>query len=474
MRNARACTILGLVVLFIVSTAALAQPAAPSNLQVRLIPGQLHLTWQDNSTDEYQFKIEVKAPFSTTWGTLAEVGHDITSYQVDSFITGRTYSYRVAACGEFGCSAFSNVVSITPGLLLSEFGLVSPDGGEAYPAGSVCPIAWQNYQDPPTRVGIDYSLDGGSHWTTIQNSYPNTGFFYWLVPDTMSADCRIRVRNASNAASYDLSRHAFSIAGYDFDLIGGVQGWTTTEVLDEDRYTVEGANFLFAYRDTVEYPGVPGLDPLGNHKGAPGMVLLDRTLIQSNYLNPMASFWYADFVSPDLSGVEYWQKAIGVEAQIAQCLETKGKVYSNIILEVFDPAENKVRLFTHPTQARVLDNCEFGVDNTWNTRQFLWSTFVGFPTEYTLKRIRIRIWGDLGWYYEGGVFLDQIKALWPKTDYTGDGKTNADDFAAFATGWMSDSTQETWNPVFNLDATLNNKTINVADLLEFVKGWMAN
>jgi hypothetical protein len=39
---------------------------------------------------------------------------------------------------------------------------------------------------------------------------------------------------------------------------------------------------------------------------------------------------------------------------------------------------------------------------------------------------------------------------------------------------MSDSTQETWNPVFNLDATLNNKTINVADLLEFVKAWMAN
>jgi hypothetical protein len=73
-------------------------------------PGQLTLTWQDNSTNESNFAIERKTATSGTYGQIASVAANIISYVDTSVTRGVTYCYRVDATNSAGASAYSNEV----------------------------------------------------------------------------------------------------------------------------------------------------------------------------------------------------------------------------------------------------------------------------------------------------------------------------------------------------------------------------
>ena len=88
-------------------------PSSPSNLIATAISlYQINLTWQDNSSNETEFKIERSGP-STGWQQIASVGANITSYADNSLIPCTTYYYRVAACNSANCSSPSNVANAT-------------------------------------------------------------------------------------------------------------------------------------------------------------------------------------------------------------------------------------------------------------------------------------------------------------------------------------------------------------------------
>jgi hypothetical protein len=97
-------------------------PAAPSNLTATLVASnQINLAWTDNSTNETQFRIEIKVgggayAFLANTPSLAGSG-GTGNYSDTNLSAGTTYTYRVRADGTNGNdSAWSNEASAsTPG-----------------------------------------------------------------------------------------------------------------------------------------------------------------------------------------------------------------------------------------------------------------------------------------------------------------------------------------------------------------------
>jgi hypothetical protein len=109
----------------------------------------------------------------------------------------------------------SNVSDISD----SEFSIVSsssdmiivtyPNGGERLSIGSTHKITW-NSTSTLGDIKIDYSTDNGFSWTEIAASTENDGQYDWIVPDTPSDTCLMRVSETDGDPT-DTSDAVFSI-----------------------------------------------------------------------------------------------------------------------------------------------------------------------------------------------------------------------------------------------------------------------
>jgi hypothetical protein len=94
-------------------------PSPPSNLTVQQIVNQypmVQLNWQDNSSDEWGFRILRKRGLPADPGTymvIETVPTDIVQYIDSTVVVDSTYSYGVRAYNQYGNSDTTNIVSIT-------------------------------------------------------------------------------------------------------------------------------------------------------------------------------------------------------------------------------------------------------------------------------------------------------------------------------------------------------------------------
>ena len=93
-----------------------AVPAAPSSLTATVISAsQVNLHWQDNSSNETGFIVERKLGAGGTYGEIATLGANTTSWSDSTVTTGNTYYYRLKAyLTDVGESGYSNEASATP------------------------------------------------------------------------------------------------------------------------------------------------------------------------------------------------------------------------------------------------------------------------------------------------------------------------------------------------------------------------
>lgn len=87
----------------------------------------------------------------------------------------------------------------------------SPNGGENWDAGSTQKITWGT-TGVVGNVNVEYSTNAGSTWTTIATS-TNDGMHNWIVPNTLSDNCLVRVTEISGKKVSDTSNSVFSIIG---------------------------------------------------------------------------------------------------------------------------------------------------------------------------------------------------------------------------------------------------------------------
>ncbi|MCP4707687.1 MAG: hypothetical protein GY869_03600 [Planctomycetes bacterium] len=100
------------------------------------------------------------------------------------------------------------------------FTLISPTGSEKLVAGNNYTINWDAPQDSTiTHILIEYSLNNGINWIT-EAITANTGSYNWQTPNITSANCLIRISDASNSSVFDISNNVFIIyecqAGYSY------------------------------------------------------------------------------------------------------------------------------------------------------------------------------------------------------------------------------------------------------------------
>lgn len=90
-----------------------AKPAAPTNLRATSVSGtQVMLAWNDNSTDESEFRLWMKRS-GGDWRELGGVRANRTSASVSGLTAGTSYLFSIQASNAGGYSDYSNDLSLT-------------------------------------------------------------------------------------------------------------------------------------------------------------------------------------------------------------------------------------------------------------------------------------------------------------------------------------------------------------------------
>jgi len=88
--------------------------------------------------------------------------------------------------------------------------VTAPNGGENWEATTSQTITWTSTGSIP-NVKIEYSTDNGSSWNIIINSTTNTGSYNWIVPNTPSGNCLVKISDTAGPTS-DTGNAVFTIA----------------------------------------------------------------------------------------------------------------------------------------------------------------------------------------------------------------------------------------------------------------------
>lgn len=99
----------------------------------------------------------------------------------------------------------SNFYIVNPTIVVT-----TPNGGETFTALTYNTITWSSSYIS-NYVTIHYSTNNGLSWNTVVNGAPNSGSYNWLVPNTPSSQCLVRVRDYYNANIFDISDNLFII-----------------------------------------------------------------------------------------------------------------------------------------------------------------------------------------------------------------------------------------------------------------------
>src|ERR1039457_2087072 len=89
--------------------------------------------------------------------------------------------------------------------------LQSPFGGETWQVNSNHTISWGG-DFTNKKIKIEYTTDNGASWFEIINSNPaSDGDYNWIVPNTPSKNCRVRITDLNDPNSFSISDSVFTI-----------------------------------------------------------------------------------------------------------------------------------------------------------------------------------------------------------------------------------------------------------------------
>ncbi len=177
----------------------------------------------------------------TTSGTVANVKLEYTtndsSWNViaTSIANTNTYEWTIPDIPSATCKVrvtdASNAVITDMGddnftISAATLTIMSPNGGEDWLVASNHNITWTT-SGTVTNVKIEYTTNG-TVWNAITASATNVGTYAWLVPNSVSTTCKVRVTDASNTTITDMSNVDFTISASTLTIVSpnGSENWT--------------------------------------------------------------------------------------------------------------------------------------------------------------------------------------------------------------------------------------------------------
>jgi len=161
-------------------------------------------------------------PISYQWhrGSSGDTSNPISGATSSNYTTPaltQTASYWVRVSNSCGDANSDTAIITVTGSAAISINVVSPNGGDSWPAGSTQSIHWTYTGNPGSYVKIEL-LKGGVVDQTIKSSTPKgrggSGSRSWTIPADQApgTDYRIRVTSTSNSAYTDTSDSDFTIA----------------------------------------------------------------------------------------------------------------------------------------------------------------------------------------------------------------------------------------------------------------------
>lgn len=199
---------------------------------------------------------------------------------------GGTYSWTVPNVSSSDCKVrvlYTNDTSIsdesdnTFQITFPSITLTSPNGNENWEVNSEQEILWQSTDI--AEILLEYTTNE-TDWTTIDTVYANLGTFNWVIPNTPSETCKVRVSALGFPSLNDESDDTFTIEEGILPTLtltspGGGENWEsgTQEVIswtssDVDsvrlEYTTDGTDWIWISDGSTIFTSFEWLVPMVN------------------------------------------------------------------------------------------------------------------------------------------------------------------------------------------------------------------
>ena len=146
--------------------------------------------------------------------------------------------------------------------------IVFPIGGESLKPGETTTIQWESYGDPTNTFTVEYSIDNGSNWTTINSSAAaNLRQLSWIVPNVATEQAKVRITR--NGTGYISTSSAFTILDIPVISLSAIQcegyfsiDWTAiTGATDYELFMLRGTEMVSVATTTALTYTFSGLSP---------------------------------------------------------------------------------------------------------------------------------------------------------------------------------------------------------------------
>lgn len=175
-----------------------------------LVAGFTHkILWGSSFLGAGNVKIEYSINNGSNWTTIVSETSNDGSY--DWIVPlNPSAACKIKLTSKYIFSTYTDASNAVFSIVLPQITLTSPNGSEIWSVNSSKKITWTSI-GVEGDVKIEYSTNGGSSWANVVSSTENDGEYSWTIPCTPSANCKVRISEASDGDPADMSDSIFTI-----------------------------------------------------------------------------------------------------------------------------------------------------------------------------------------------------------------------------------------------------------------------
>jgi hypothetical protein len=188
------------------ATFAIVTPAVtvtgPASGSVAFVGTSQTITWTDNLPSDATMLVELSRDGGNSFETLAAAAPNSGSFVwTVAGAAATTALVRVTGNEPLPTSGLGAAFSIVVPTLT----VTSPSAGASWAIGTAHTISWTTNLPSTGTVDIDLSLDGGTSYTTLAATAPNSGSFAWTATGPGSASAIVRITSNGAAPASGIS-----------------------------------------------------------------------------------------------------------------------------------------------------------------------------------------------------------------------------------------------------------------------------